>query len=160
MLKSLIVLKNTAGSAWAFWDFPNLAVTDNMKFNRSFLLIFSLFVCVHGFQLHVLRRSRSKYFASTENNEGVTEEVQVISSSLIERYTKQIEELTASIAATKDERKLEEIELDKLDAEYGGEITRIKKEFARMKERSIEESLDISNKAKVRTVMKDIFTFS
>lgn len=35
-----------------------------------------------------------------------------------------------------------------MEEEFGDEITRIKKEFARIKERSIEEAVEISNKAK------------
>ena len=35
-----------------------------------------------------------------------------------------------------------------MDDEYGSEIARIKKEFSRMKDRSYEEAVDISNKAK------------
>ena len=40
-------------------------------------------------------------------------------------------------------------EINKLDEQYGSEISRIQKEFARMKERSYEEATEISNKAKI-----------
>ena len=71
-----------------------------------------------------------------------------ITSREIERLQKKIEETSQAIAEVREMQKTEDAELQKLDAEFGGEITRIKKEFARMRERSIEEAVEISNKAK------------
>ncbi|RYH31154.1 nucleotide exchange factor GrpE [archaeon] len=55
---------------------------------------------------------------------------------------KQIENIASE---TDNERKM----LEQLNKQYGGEIARIKKEFARMKERSYEESVEVSNQAKM-----------
>jgi len=71
-----------------------------------------------------------------------------VTSKEIVRMSKKIEELTAQIREVKEQRAAEEAEQEKLDAEYGGEIARVKKEFSRMKERAIEEATDASNKAK------------
>ncbi len=81
-------------------------------------------------------------------HEAVTFEDQEVTSKEIERLQKKIDDLNASIATTREQRTEEEKILEQLDAEFGGEIARIRKEFARMKERSIEEAVEISNKAK------------
>ena len=81
-------------------------------------------------------------------HETVTFEDQEVTSKEIERLQKKIDDLNASIATTREQRTEEEKILEQLDAEFGGEIARIRKEFARMKERSIEEAVEISNKAK------------
>jgi molecular chaperone GrpE (heat shock protein) len=86
--------------------------------------------------------------SSTRMHEAVTFEDQEVTSKEIERLQKKIDDLNASIATTREQRTEEEKILEQLDAEFGGEIARIRKEFARMKERSIEEAVEISNKAK------------
>lgn len=72
-----------------------------------------------------------------------------ITSDEITKLRKKIENLNTVIASVREERTVEEAELAKLEAEFGDEITRIKKEFARIKERSVEEAVEISNKAKI-----------
>jgi len=72
-----------------------------------------------------------------------------ITSKEIVRLLKKIEDVQSDINTIKTEIQQEESLLAKLDEEYGSEITRIKKEFARMKERSFEEATEISNQAKV-----------
>jgi molecular chaperone GrpE len=72
-----------------------------------------------------------------------------ITSKEIVRLLKKIEDVQSDINTIKTEIQQEESLLVKLDEEYGSEITRIKKEFARMKERSFEEATEISNQAKV-----------
>lgn len=72
-----------------------------------------------------------------------------ITSDEIIKLRKKIENLNTVIASVREERTVEEAELAKLEAEFGDEITRIKKEFARIKERSVEEAVEISNKAKI-----------
>jgi molecular chaperone GrpE len=72
-----------------------------------------------------------------------------ITSKEIVRLLKKIEDVQSDINIIKTEIQQEESLLVKLDEEYGSEITRIKKEFARMKERSFEEATEISNQAKV-----------
>ena len=75
-------------------------------------------------------------------------EDQEVTSTEIERLRKKIEETNTMIETVRAQRGEEEKILAQLEEEFGGEIARIKKEFARMKERSIEEALEISNKAK------------
>lgn len=72
-----------------------------------------------------------------------------INSKEISRLIKKLEEVQQQINAVETEIKEEENQLEKLDQEYGSEISRIKKEFARMKERSFEEATEIANQAKV-----------
>lgn len=71
-----------------------------------------------------------------------------ISSPKIEKLRQEIEVTQGLIASVREAHELEKQTLQQLDIEYGSEIARIKKEFARIKERAVEESLDISNKAK------------
>ncbi len=77
------------------------------------------------------------------------EAVEEISSPEIIRLTKKLESLSLTLATIKEEKLSLEKDLAKLDEEYGSEITRIKKEFARMKERSYEEAREAANKAKI-----------
>ena len=92
--------------------------------------------------------NRALQLQSTEE-EIPTFEEQVVTSDEIVKLRKKIDNLNSSITNIREERKIEEAELAKLEAEFGDEIIRIKKEFARIKERSIEEAVDISNKAKI-----------
>lgn len=71
-----------------------------------------------------------------------------ITSKDITRLLKRKVELLAMITETQENRKAEDQIYEKLDEEYGSEIARIKKEFARIKERSYEEAVEVSNKAK------------
>ena len=82
-------------------------------------------------------------------------EEKVVTSDEIVKLRKKIENLNISIKNVREERSIEEEELAKLEAEFGSEIVRIKKEFARIKERSIEEAVEISNKAKI-DALKDV----
>ena len=75
-------------------------------------------------------------------------EGQEVTSVEIDRLRKKIEETNAMTETVRAQRGEEEKILEQLEQEFGGEIARIKKEFARMKERAIEEALEISNKAK------------
>eukprot|EP00600_Ochromonadales_sp_CCMP1393_P002260 CAMPEP_0174978554 /NCGR_PEP_ID=MMETSP0004_2-20121128/14275_1 /TAXON_ID=420556 /ORGANISM="Ochromonas sp., Strain CCMP1393" /LENGTH=202 /DNA_ID=CAMNT_0016229953 /DNA_START=174 /DNA_END=782 /DNA_ORIENTATION=- len=72
-----------------------------------------------------------------------------LTSPEISRILRKIDTLKEEIDNTKAEIVAENEELKKMDEEYGSEIDRVKKEFNRMKERSIEEAIQISNKAKV-----------
>jgi molecular chaperone GrpE len=71
-----------------------------------------------------------------------------LQSDEITKLRKKIDDISVIINGVREERKIEEAELTKLEEEFGSEITRIKKEFSRIKERSIEEATDTSNKAK------------
>eukprot|EP01038_Epipyxis_sp_PR26KG_P014010 gene14010-18790_t len=72
-----------------------------------------------------------------------------LQSPEIAKLKNRITELTSTIVEVRANKVNEEKEIKKLDEEFGGEIIRIKKEFARMKERAFEESTEISNKAKI-----------
>ena len=61
---------------------------------------------------------------------------------------KKIDDLKSQLGAVRESRAAEESQLAVLEKEFGGEIARIKKEFARMKERAWEEASEIDNKAK------------
>jgi len=87
----------------------------------------------------------NKFMTSNDNDNDNSE----ITSKEIVRLLKKIEDVQSDINIIKTEIQQEESLLVKLDEEYGSEITRIKKEFARMKERSFEEATEISNQAKV-----------
>lgn len=86
---------------------------------------------------------------STDSEPGDTE---VIESREISRLERKIEELRKSITETVETRKEVEEEFKKLDEEYGDEINRVKKEFARMRERSIEEATDQINSARANAL--------
>jgi molecular chaperone GrpE len=60
-----------------------------------------------------------------------------------------IDDTFKEIEIVRQNRSVEENELKILEAEYGPEIVRIKKEFFRIKERSYEETAEISSKAKI-----------
>ena len=117
---------------------------------RIILLFLSVWLQVEAFKfspsnIGSIRMARP---SSTRMHETVMFEDQEVTSKEIEKLRKKIDELNASITTARDQRAEEEKLLEQLDAEFGGEIARIKKEFARMKERSIEEAVEISNKAK------------
>jgi len=67
----------------------------------------------------------------------------------VENLEKKAADLKAQVDTVKAQRALEETQLQSLEKEFGGEIARIKKEFARMKERAWEEASEIDNKAKI-----------
>ena len=96
-----------------------------------------------------------KHFAAEDTESSEIDHEDLTSPEII-RLKSKIDELSASILFTQGSRKAAEIELQQLDEEYGSEIARVKKEFARMKERSIEESTDILNKAKT-DALKEVF---
>lgn len=84
----------------------------------------------------------------TNNLDGNT----VITSRKIEKLTKEIKELEETLVSLKEVRAKDEEALKGLNQEYGSEIERIKREFARIKERSYEEARDLTMKAKVDAV--------
>ena len=85
---------------------------------------------------------------TSNDNENNNDNIEITSKEIV-RLLKKIEDVQSDINTIKTEIQQEENLLVKLDEEYGSEITRIKKEFARMKERSFEEATEISNQAKV-----------
>ena len=85
--------------------------------------------------------------SSNDNNVDLSEEN--LKSPEITKKLKKIEDLTNTLENVRKEIIEEDEMFAKLDAEYGSEIARVKKEFSRMKERSYEEATEISNAAKV-----------
>ena len=77
-------------------------------------------------------------------------EVEVeLSSPTITSSLNKIESIKKTIEEVKSNIKSESDDLSKLESEYGSEIARVKKEFARIKERSYEEAAAISSAAKI-----------
>jgi molecular chaperone GrpE len=93
-------------------------------------------------------RHSNRLFQSSDSEAPVMFDDQEVTSDEIVRLRKKINDINKMITDVREQKKAEEEELKKLDAEFGGEIARIKKEFARIKERSIEESVEIANKAR------------
>ena len=130
----------------------------------SFAVLLLIFVSTNGYSscLPVQSRMllgksmtiRNSRLQSSEEDIPTFEEKEVTSDEIV-KLRRKIENLNLSIANVREERAIEEEELAKLDAEFGSEILRIKKEFARIKERSIEEAVEISNKAKI-DALKDV----
>lgn len=86
-------------------------------------------------------------------------ESEEITSRDITKMEKKIEELQATIQSVIEQRQQVGEEYDKLDAEYGSEIDRVKKEFSRMKERAVEEAVDATNAARA-SALKEILPIS
>lgn len=101
-----------------------------------------------------LQRS-SGFLLQSAEEDLPTFENKIVTSDEIVKLRKKLENLNASIEGVRAERTIQEAELAKLDAEFGDEIARIKKEFSRIKERSVEEAVEISNKAKI-DALKDV----
>jgi len=144
-----------------------------MKLFLCFLFL-SLVIC-HGFQPSFVRSKKipTRFFCegkeTTNNNnksppkkgkknnktiestpsETKVEESPEEESPEVKRLMKKNEQLVSTLASLKAEKLAVDQELAKLDEEFGSEISRIKKEFARMKERSYEEAREAANKAKV-----------
>ena len=72
-----------------------------------------------------------------------------LESKEVSRLRRKIKENNDLLDSIRSNIATEEAELRKLQEEYGPEISRVKKEFSRMKERAYEESSAISNKAKI-----------
>ena len=69
-----------------------------------------------------------------------------VSSKEMARLQRRIDETNKAIEEIRELQKIEGGELKELEKEFGAEIARVKKEFSRMKERSIEEAVEASNK--------------
>lgn len=90
--------------------------------------------------------SPKKLYCSVDAGGNVEQE---LNSPSIAASLSKIEALKKSLEDVRGIIKKENEELSKLDAEYGSEIARIKKEFSRIKERSYEEATEISSAAKI-----------
>lgn len=106
------------------------------------LLCVLIIACSVAFVPNSRRQARSPqlnkgWFGSGDDDEFKEEDVK---SKEIDRLLKKIETTESEITATISQREKDDVTLKELDAEFGDEITRIKKEYARMKERSYEEA--------------------
>ena len=71
-----------------------------------------------------------------------------LNSKQISKLSRKIAELEQELENVARELSEEQVLYKKLDEEFGDEIIRVKKEFARIKERSVEEASEIINTAK------------
>jgi len=104
---------------------------------------------LNSLQLQSKKTNKATTDDSVDTTKTMTIPESQLSSPKITKYLKQIDELNASLSNVKEEVMELEQEYNRLDKEYGSEIARVKKEFTRMKERAIEESMEIVSKAKV-----------
>ena len=121
---------------------------DLIKRDKSMtpsLIALSLVLCL-GMSVAFMPRTRGMrshkfskgWFGSgDDDNEFKDEDVK---SKEIDRLLRKIETTESEVTATIAQREKDEGTLKELDAEFGDEISRVKKEYARMKERSYEES--------------------
>ena len=112
------------------------------------LLLFLIIVHASSFIIQQKWNHFNKLIKMCNPSEETIDESLIVSKE-INRFEKKLIEVQNEIDKVRQSRKEEEEILDKLEKEFGSEIARIKKEFARIKERSYEESMELSNKAKV-----------
>ena len=130
-----------------------------MTYIVTFLVFLVVLVEINGFALRSLKhdsnRNGLKRFMSESvlNDKDAPDEE--LTSKEITRLKNKLTELSKLISETKEMKAIEEAEIKKLDAEFGDEIARVKKEFSRMKERSIEEAVEASNAAKI-SALKEV----
>jgi molecular chaperone GrpE len=116
----------------------------------SFSVNYQTFVVERVFSSHrCLTTSRFRIGNLNENSNSNIEAEVELSSPTITSSLNKIESIKKTIEEVKSSIKSESDELSKLESEYGSEITRVKKEFARIKERSYEEAAAISSAAKI-----------
>lgn len=132
-----------------------------LKVSSAVLLLLAVLHCIDAYTTFShqklakvsFRASRSTncrlFCTAKEDGEVLDLSEENLQSAAIEKLKNKNSELQTNIEATREEILAVEKQIVVLDEEYGSEITRIKKEFARIKERSYEEAVEISNKAKV-----------
>lgn len=103
-----------------------------------------------GATLCTVKRTRLLQHVDGDASETVS--MENLSSPEITRLRAKIAEVQANIDSVRAETKQENEKLRALDDEYGSEIARVKKEFARMKDRAYEEAATESKKAKVDAI--------
>ena len=113
----------------------------------SIIYVNSLLLSLNKYK--IINKKKTVLYMNDKNENDKNENENEITSKEIVKLTNKLDEVKKQIDIVKLDIKAEEEQLIKLDAEYGSEITRIKKEFARMKERSFEEATEIANQAKV-----------
>jgi len=118
--------------------------------------------CVLGFKLSAGRFSAnmaSRSICSTRNmmcEAGVGEDLEFaeedVKSREIDRVLKIIDEMKLEIQTVRDNKVADDEQVKINDEEFGDEIARVKKEFARIKERSYEEAKQASNEANAKAL--------
>lgn len=102
------------------------------------------------------RSSRSRFhmgWFDRDNGDGSDFKEEDVKSKEIERLMAKIETTQNEIDSTISQREKDEITLKELNSEFGEEIARVKKEFARMKERSYEEAHTETKEAKAKALV-------
>ena len=75
-----------------------------------------------------------------------------VKSREIDRVLKIIDEMKLEIQTVRDNKVADDEQVKINDEEFGDEIARVKKEFARIKERSYEEAKQASNEANAKAL--------
>lgn len=127
---------------------------------NGILLLFVVFMtmgtCSLGWlgvaRTHCLRTKKTRLFHTESDDDASAISTDNLSSPEITRLQAKIMDIQTNIDAVRAEAQQEKSKLKALDDEYGSEIARVKKEFARMKERAYEEATSVSNKAKVDAI--------
>jgi len=134
------------------------------------MLLVALVLCilwnVHAFSrsfpsnavvpLFTVRLKTTQVRAESESNsDQSTNSGEVQESSEIRRLRTKLQDVYNEIAQLQEQNESEKDKLKKLDEEFGSEIARIKSEFARMKERAVQESENLVNMA-IAEALKDL----
>eukprot|EP01031_Cornospumella_fuschlensis_P032148 gene32148-38887_t len=137
----ICLITSVLASAWSFRAFPN-----GISVGRHSPLVLPLSTKLSCQAEHNDAENPRVAVHDDSSQESGEEE---LTSPEIRRLLAKIADVEKQIEAvateTDNERKL----LEQLNEQYGDEIARVKKEFSRMKERSYEESVEVSNKAKM-----------
>lgn len=107
---------------------------------------------ISSFSSNRIVKSRKSSVPATITRLDMTASEAPITSRKIEKLNKEISDLNEQIATLEISRQRDQETLKKLEEEYGSEIERVKKEFARIKERSFEEARELTKKAKVDAI--------
>ncbi len=121
----------------------------------TLLVVCCILVSTMGFMPQSARSTRSYrmgWFGSDSKDGSDFKEADVKSKE-IERLMAKIETTQNEIISTISQREKDEVTLKELDSEFGEEIARVKKEFARMKERSYEEAQAETKEAKAKALV-------
>ena len=120
------------------------------------LLLLGLAVCAVAFiprSTRSLPRTYHMGWFGSDSGDGNDFNESDVKSKEIDRLVAKIETTQNEITSTISQREKDEVTLKELDSEFGDEIARVKKEFARMKERSYEEAQTESKDAKAKALM-------
>jgi molecular chaperone GrpE len=117
----------------------------------AFLSLVQGFTKINSFKLNRNHKNIRNWMCEAVDGQ----DSEVVESREIINLEKKVSELKGTISKTIEQRKELEQEYKILDDEYGSEIERVKKEFSRMRERSIEDSTDLINSARA-SALKEI----